>query len=75
MIAIDVIMKRKNNEEEEEHEKQEENDLELKREPENPQTKRTYSIEDAVFVLDDFADDGYAHSNKIEPFNTKPKQD
>jgi hypothetical protein len=60
---------------EEEHEKQEENDLELKREPENPQTKRTYSIEDAVFVLDDFADDGYAHSNKIEPFNTKPKQD
>ena len=61
--------------EEEEHEKQEENDLELKREPENPQTKRTYSIEDAVFVLDDFADDGYAHSNKIESFNTKPKQD
>jgi hypothetical protein len=35
--------------------------------------KRTYSTEDAVFVLDDFVDDGY--SGKIDSNYLKPKQD
>lgn len=35
--------------------------------------KRTYSIDDAVFVLDDFLDDTY--TNKIDSIVTKPKQD
>lgn len=36
-------------------------------------TKRTYSIEDTVFVLDDFLEDCY--SNKIDSFSAKPKQE
>ena len=49
-----------------------ESESEPEPEQENPPTKRTYSTEDAVFVLDDFLEDNL---NKIDSFGTKHKQD
>jgi hypothetical protein len=43
--------------------------------PDSTPLKKTYSISDTVFVLDDFVDDSYTTLNKIEAFHTKPKTD